>query len=200
MVAMYIALVFEVASCYGIATAEFLDPAAIDVNVRWFGLSWVAPWTLLFTVVVPTRPWRAVTAALLSVSAVPVTIGTMIAVGFTSFHPDPLQFFFWLVFPYLLVVVMAYVGARVVYALGTEVSRARDLGSYRLVERLGQGGMGEVWRAKHSMLARPCAIKLIRPSADRRRDLGGVRRDAAPVRARGAGDCASPLAAHRDPV
>ena len=163
-VAMYIALAFEVASCYGIATAEFLDPAAIDVNVRWLGLSWVAPWTLLFTVVVPTRPWRAVTTALLSVSSVPVTIGTMMAVGFTSFNPDPLQFFFWLVFPYLLVVVMAYVGARVVYALGTEVSRARELGSYRLVDRLGQGGMGEVWSAKHSMLARPAAIKLIRPS------------------------------------
>lgn len=32
---------------------------------------------------------------------------------------DPLQFFFWLVFPYLLVVVMAYVGARVVYAVAT---------------------------------------------------------------------------------
>ena len=77
---------------------------------------------------------------------------------------EPLQFFFWLVFPYLLVVVMAYVGARVVYALGTEVSRARELGSYRLVERLGQGGMGEVWRARHRMLARPAAIKLIRPS------------------------------------
>jgi len=163
-VAMHIALAFEVASCYGIAAAEFLDPTAIDANVRWFGLSWVAPWTLLFTVAVPTRPWRAVTAALASVSAVPVTIGTMIAAGFTSFHPEPMQFFFCLVFPYLLVVVMAYVGARVVYALGTEVSRARDLGSYRLVERLGQGGMGEVWRAKHSMLARPAAIKLIRPS------------------------------------
>jgi serine/threonine-protein kinase len=91
-------------------------------------------------------------------------IGLGIAAGITSFRPDPLQFFFWLVFPYLLVVVMAYVGARVVYALGTEVTVARELGSYRLVERLGQGGMGEVWRAKHRMLARPAAIKLIRPS------------------------------------
>jgi hypothetical protein len=163
-IALHIALVFEVASCYGIATAEFLDPSAIDVNVRWLGLSWVAPWTLLFTVAVPTRPWRAVTAALLSVTAVPVTIGATMAMGLTSFRPDPLQFFFWLVFPYLLVVVMAYVGARVVYTLGTEVSRARELGSYRLVERLGQGGMGEVWSARHSMLARPAAIKLIRPS------------------------------------
>jgi eukaryotic-like serine/threonine-protein kinase len=163
-VAMHIALVFEVASCYGIAAAEFLDPTGLDMDVRWLGLSWVAVWVLLFTVAVPTRPWRAVTAALASVSAVPVTIAIVMAAGFTTFDPEPAQFFFWLVFPYLLVVVMAYVGARVVYALGTEVSRARELGSYRLVERLGQGGMGEVWSAKHSMLARPAAIKLIRPS------------------------------------
>ena len=65
-------------------------------------------------------------------------------------------------FPYMLVVIMAYVGARVVYTLGTEVTRARELGSYRLENRLGQGGMGEVWRASHRLLARPAAIKLIR--------------------------------------
>ena len=47
------------------------------------------------------------------------------------------------------------------------------LGHYRLIEKLGEGGMGEVWRARHQLLARPCAVKLIRP--DR---LGG-NRDAA---------------------
>jgi len=62
---------------------------------------------------------------------------------------------------------MAYVGARVVYGLGREIKRARDLGSYRLEEKLGQGGMGEVWRARHRMLARPGAIKIIRPSLSR---------------------------------
>jgi serine/threonine-protein kinase len=72
------------------------------------------------------------------------------------------KFFLGLVFPYLLVVVMAYVGARVIYALGKEVTRARALGAYRLVERLGAGGMGEVWRAEHDLLARPAAIKLVR--------------------------------------
>jgi serine/threonine protein kinase len=39
---------------------------------------------------------------------------------------------------------------------------------YQLVERLGEGGMGEVWRAKHRFLARPAAIKLMRPEV-----LGG---------------------------
>ena len=34
---------------------------------------------------------------------------------------------------------------------------------YRVVRELGHGGMGEVWRAKHKMLAREAAIKLIRP-------------------------------------
>ena len=161
---MNIGLAFEVAASYGIAAAEFLPAPAISGG-QWLGLSWVAVWTLLFTIVVPSRPSRAVAAALASVSAVPVVIGGAIALGGPqSFVPSPAQFFFGMVFPYLLVVAMSYVGAHVTYALGTEVSRARELGSYRLVERLGQGGMGEVWRAKHRFLARPAAIKLIRPS------------------------------------
>jgi serine/threonine-protein kinase len=39
------------------------------------------------------------------------------------------------------------------------------MGGYHLLERIGQGGMGEIWRAEHRMLARPAAIKLIRPDA-----------------------------------
>jgi len=69
------------------------------------------------------------------------------------------------VLPYMICVAMAYVGARVVYNLGADVSRAHELGSYRLIERLGRGGMGEVWRASHRLLARPAAIKFIRPEA-----------------------------------
>lgn len=161
---MSLGLMFEVASSYGIAAAEFLDPAGLSPEVRWLGLSWVAVWTLLFTMVIPTPPRRAVFGALASVSSVPAIIAFGIASGLTAFNPEPLQFFFWFVFPYLLVVIMAYVGARVVYALGTAVTAARELGSYRLIERLGKGGMGEVWRANHRLLARPAAIKLIRPS------------------------------------
>jgi eukaryotic-like serine/threonine-protein kinase len=161
---MNLGLVFEIASSYAIAAAEFADPQSIEMHRGFLGLSWVAVWVVLFTVVIPTSPRRALFTALASVSSVPVTIGLVILSGATTLRLDPAQFFFGLIFPYLLVVVMAYVGARVVYQLGTEVKRARELGSYRLEEKLGQGGMGEVWRARHRMLARPAAIKLIRPS------------------------------------
>lgn len=50
-----------------------------------------------------------------------------------------------------------------VHKLTEGMRQAQRVGSYRLVRRLGVGGMAEVWRAEHKMLARPAAIKLIRP-------------------------------------
>jgi len=50
-------------------------------------------------------------------------------------------------------------------AARTAEARAKELGSYRLVEKLGGGGMGDVWRAEHRLLARQAAIKLVRAEA-----------------------------------
>jgi serine/threonine-protein kinase len=154
--------VFEVVSSYGIAAAEFLQPAGLSFGRNWIGLSWVSLWMLLFNVVVPTAPRYAVIAALASVTSVPAMVLLSMSLFPPAWTPTGPMIFFAFVFPYLLVVIMAYVGVRVVYTLGTEVGRARDLGSYRLEDRLGEGGMGEVWRASHRLLARPAAIKLIR--------------------------------------
>ena len=39
------------------------------------------------------------------------------------------------------------------------------VGSYHLIERIGAGGMGEVWLARHQLLARPAAVKIVHEAA-----------------------------------
>jgi serine/threonine protein kinase len=65
-------------------------------------------------------------------------------------------------YPDYMLVGVAVVISKVVTKLGQQVTKAREMGSYQLGELLGRGGMGEVYKAKHRMLARPAAIKLIR--------------------------------------
>lgn len=190
---MNFGLAFLVTSNYGIAISEYINPVRLD-KFGWVGLSWVAVWTPLYSVAVPTPPRKALVAMLASVSAVPVMVGYMILTEQTVIRLSPLEFFFGFVFPYLLVVVLGYVGAHVVYDLGKEVTRAQDLGSYHLVERLGQGGMGEVWRAQH-----PAAGATGRDQADSAvadRDERRRRWRAAPLRARSAGHGAAAVSPH----
>jgi serine/threonine-protein kinase len=58
-------------------------------------------------------------------------------------------------------VAVATVASHVIYGLRRQVAAARDVGSYTLEQKLGSGGMGEVWRANHRMLIRPAAIKIV---------------------------------------
>jgi serine/threonine-protein kinase len=53
--------------------------------------------------------------------------------------------------------------ARIFHGASVEEQFVWQLGSYKLIDRLGEGGMGEVWRAEHRLLGRPAAVKLIRP-------------------------------------
>jgi serine/threonine-protein kinase len=171
-VALRIGLLFEVAGSFGIAAAQYMDVTRYATEPPWVGLSWVAVWMLGFAVMVPSRPRAALVAALASASAVPLVAGIALATTDVAVDISASRFFFRVILPYLLVVLTAYVAARVVYRLGTQLTRARELGSYRLVERLGEGGMGEVWRAQHRLLARPAAVKLMRPEMLAGSDLG----------------------------
>jgi serine/threonine-protein kinase len=180
---------FEVLAAYGIAFSAYwgiyrgLEYRPEHLTI--FGLSFVAPWIMFYTIVIPNPPRKALWAAVLAATSVPVTLLLTMRYGGSSIELEPGGWINVVIVPYGMIVITAYIGARVVYKLGTAVRQAREMGSYRLVERLGRGGMGEVWRAQHRMLARPAAIKLVRPdvlgdieSDHRERTLGRFEREA----------------------
>lgn len=124
-------------------------------------VSWIAVLVLLFAALVPGTPRTTLVIGLIAVSMnLP---GMAIAHARGAWPYDSVADLLVMHFPDYLVVGVAVVISHAYTRLGQQVSKARELGSYQLGELLGKGGMGEVYRATHRMLARPAAIKLIRP-------------------------------------
>jgi len=130
-------------------------------------ISWIGAVVLMFAAIVPSTPAKTFAAGFVAVSMNPVGMWIARARGLWNFEPASAALLMH--YPDYLLLGVAVVISHVVTGLGQEVAKARAMGSYQLGELLGRGGMGEVYHARHRMLARPAAIKLIRPEM-----LGGT--------------------------
>jgi len=178
-VVLNLGLVYEILMCLTVSIAYTWIQYGITGTPP--GVTWVCIVLVAYPLIIPTPPRRTLVVATCAAVTVPLGLYVLQALG--SVSPRPFDYVDISISP-ALCVALAVMGARVVYGLNVEVARARRLGSYQLVERLGAGGMGEVWRASHRLLARPAAVKLVRPeiqakrSLDQQRVLDRFRREA----------------------
>jgi serine/threonine-protein kinase len=156
---MNLALGYMVACAALIGLMIHWEPAwATPMDARPM-ITWTGPVILMFAALVPTSPWKMLLAGLVAATMDPLGMITAQAEG--NYHFGPLRNAFLMHYPNYLLLGVAVVISHVVNRLGRQVAKEREMGSYRLGESLGRGGMGEVFRASHRMLARPAAIKLI---------------------------------------
>jgi serine/threonine-protein kinase len=144
------ALGYELAIAIGISVTDNLEPMPTELPLQT--ISWLCLVIAIFPLLVPAPPRWTLLASLASATVWPLGYFVGLAAGN---RPAPAR---------VVVLNSLEIYASVGIALFTTfwIRRLQELGCYQLVERLDKGGMGEIWRARHRMLARPVAIKLIR--------------------------------------
>jgi eukaryotic-like serine/threonine-protein kinase len=148
---LQVSLAYEIAVAFCISVGDHLEPLQAGVPLN--NISWLCIWIVMFPLMVPASPRWALLAGVASASTWPLVYFLGRALGNP---PAPAH---TLVFDCL----ENYIAAGVAMFSTIVIRRLQELGCYELVEMLDHGGMGEIWRARHRMLARPVAVKLIRP-------------------------------------
>lgn len=73
---------------------------------------------------------------------------------------------------------VSWFASRAMVALRQQVEEKSQLGQYTLEERIGEGGMGVVWRARHALLRRPTAVKVLKPEVADAQNVARFEREA----------------------
>jgi eukaryotic-like serine/threonine-protein kinase len=153
-----VALPFMVLNAMGVAFINtWARTPAVDVVGQ---VSWNAVVILVSSMMMSTTARRMLVASLIAATTDP--LGVWIAHLYGMPVPSAVDTLVYYAPNYACAFVAA-VPSHVLQRLGRRLRHVQEMGSYHLVEMLGRGGMGEVWRARHRLLARDAAIKLVRP-------------------------------------
>ena len=147
-----------------------------DAYLAMFQMGGSAMMVAIRAAVIPSAPRR--TVVLTTAVGVPLVLATTLLVagpsGRLTWRALDFETYAWMPLTqtvlWSVAVITCTVISSVIYGLRAEVREARQLGQYVLEEKIGEGGMGEVYRARHGMMRRPTALKLIR--VDRAGDQG----------------------------
>ncbi len=152
-------------ACFALMTIGFVQAhlaVAQDPMHGFFGGLLACSYVLLTrAIAVPSTPAR--TLAVSGAAIVPMVVAAPYAVAGAQVPGINLTAFIDVAIWSIAAVAMAVVASRVIFGLRAEVDKVRRLGQYTLEGKLGEGGMGVVYRASHAMLRRPTAIKILRP-------------------------------------
>src|SRR4030095_5291605 len=154
-----VGLVFEVLATFCIAMIEFWRPVPSDFQFMF--LPSECAWIVAFPLVVPNTPRKILVSSLVAASTGPLAVVIASLANGRSID-RPVAFAAYFLTSTYLCAVAAYAVARMVHRFNVRLRHAREIGSYELIERICGGGGGEGWGARHRLLPRPAAIKLIR--------------------------------------
>jgi serine/threonine-protein kinase len=104
------------------------------------------------------------TAIVSALSFVPIATGAAVLAWTHDVGLPGPAFFVGAVLYNIVAVLLAARGSRIIYGLRSQVREAMQLGQYFLEQKVGEGGMGVVYRARHILLRRPTAVKLMNAS------------------------------------
>ena len=155
--ALDLGLILECFAGLSISIAENAVPRLDGETVR--GTSSVAVWIAIFALAIPAKFGKTLTVALATAAMGPIGLAAQIALG--NVINRPLSVWVALFAGNFLFAFGAAALSKLIYRLGAQVREAREFGGYELVRCIGRGGMGEVWLARHRLVGREAAVKLI---------------------------------------
>jgi eukaryotic-like serine/threonine-protein kinase len=166
---------YAIDAFYAIGTSTIIATAAVvshDQRPAVYTCLLYACFAMLTrALIVPSTGTR--TAVVTALGSLPLAIGAVILAFIGKWPGKDISgpgFVAGFVQIQLVALALAAAGSHIIYGLRRQVTAAQQLGRYTLVRKIGAGGMGQVYLARHLMLRRPTAVKLLPPDRVRHED------------------------------